>query len=94
MFEELISFILFKDISKVFVLLKEFNKFWFQLGVFIISWVDMDGKGLKILGNLIEKYCSNKEDSNIVGFLGSILDRILDRTRFDSGHGGAFDRKT
>jgi len=94
MFGELISFILFKDISKVFVLLKEFDKFWFQLGVFIISWVDMDGKGLKILGSLIERYCSNKEDSNRVGFLGSILDKILDRTRFGSSHGGAFDRRT
>jgi hypothetical protein len=54
----------------------------------------MDGKGLKILGSPIERYCSNKEDSNRVGFLGNILDRILDKTRFGSGHGGAFDRRT
>jgi hypothetical protein len=54
----------------------------------------MDGKGLKILGSPIERYCSKKKDSKMVGFLSNILDRILDRTRFGYGHGGAFDRRT
>jgi hypothetical protein len=29
---ELINLTLFKDISKVFVLLEEFDRFWFRLG--------------------------------------------------------------
>jgi hypothetical protein len=94
MFGELISLILFKDISKVFILLGEFDKFWFRLGVFVVGWVDMDGEGLKILGSSIERYCSNKEDLDMVGFLGRILDKILDRTRFSSSHRGALDRRT
>ncbi len=63
-------------------------------GSFVVGWVDMDGKGLKILGNSIERYYSNKEDLDMIGFLGKILDRILDRTRFGSGHQGALDRRT
>ncbi len=94
MFGELISLILFKDISKIFVLLGEFDKFWFQLGVFVVGWVDMDGEGLKIFGSLIEKYYSNKEDPDKVGFMGWILDWILDGTRFGSGHRGALDCRT
>jgi hypothetical protein len=89
MFKELISLILFKNISKVFVLLREFDRFWFRLGVVVGGWVDMDGKNLKILGSPIERYCSNKEDPDRVGFLG----RNLDRTRFGSGHQGALDRR-
>jgi hypothetical protein len=94
MFGELISLILFKDISKVFVLLGEFDMFWFRLGVFVVGWVDMDGEGLKILGSPIKRYYSNKEDLDRVGFLGKILNRILDRTRFGFGHRGALDRRT
>jgi len=94
MFGELINLILFKDISKVFILLGEFDRFWFRLGVFVVGWVDMDGEGLKILGSPIERYCSNKEDSDRVGFLGRILDSILDKTRFGSSHRGALDRST
>jgi hypothetical protein len=94
MFGELISLILFKDISKIFVLLGEFDKFWFRLGVFVVGWVDIDGEGLKILGSVIEKYYSNKEDPDKVGFMGRILDWILDGTRFGSGHRRALDRRT
>ncbi len=50
----------------------------------------MDGEGLKILSSPIERYCSNKEDLDMVGFLGRILDRILDKTRFGSSHWGGF----
>ncbi len=54
----------------------------------------MDGEDLKILGSSIERYYSIKEDLDRVGFLGRILDKILDRTRFGSGHWGALDCKT
>ncbi len=54
----------------------------------------MDGEDLKILSSPIERYSSIKEDSDRVGFLGRILDRILDRTRFGSGHQGVLDYKT
>jgi len=64
------------------------------LGVFVVGWVDMDGEDLKILSSLIERYGSIKEYSDRVGFLGRILDRILDRTRFGSDHRGVFDCKT
>jgi len=46
----------------------------------------MDGEDLKILGNLIERYYSIKEYPDRVGFLGRIIDRILDMTTFGSGH--------
>jgi hypothetical protein len=94
MFKELINLIFFEDISKVFVLLGEFDRFWFRLGVVVVGWVDMDGKDLKIFGSLIKRYCSNKEDSDMVSFLGKILDKILERTRFGSSHRGALDHKT
>jgi hypothetical protein len=64
------------------------------LGVFVVGWVDMDGEDLKILGSSIERYYSIKEDLDRVGFLGRILDKILDRTTFGSGHWGALDCKT
>jgi hypothetical protein len=64
------------------------------MGVFVVGWVDMDGKDLKILGSSIERYCSIKEDPDRVGFLGRILNRILDRTRFGSGHQGVLNCKT
>jgi hypothetical protein len=54
----------------------------------------MDGEGLKIFGSPIERYYSNKEYSNRVGFLGMILDKIFDRTRFSFGHRSALDRRT
>jgi hypothetical protein len=94
MFGELISLILFKDISKVLVLLGEFNRFWFGLGVFVVGWVDMDGEDLKIIGSPIERYYSIKEDPDRVGFLGRIFDRIFDKTRFGSGHRKALDHRT
>jgi hypothetical protein len=56
--------------------------------VFVVGWVDMDGEDLKILGSPIERYWSIKEDLDRVGFLGRILDRIFDRTRFGFGHKG------
>jgi hypothetical protein len=54
----------------------------------------MDGEDLKILSSSIERYGSIKEDPDRVGFLGRILDRILDRTRFGSGHRGVLDCRT
>ncbi len=65
-----------------------------RLGIFVVGWVDMDGEGLKILGSPIERYYSNKEDPDRVGFLGRILNWILDKTRFGSGHRGALDCRT
>jgi hypothetical protein len=56
------------------------------LGVFVVSWVDMDGEDLKILSNLIERDSSINEDLDKVGFLGRILNKILDKTRFCSDH--------
>jgi hypothetical protein len=56
------------------------------LGVFIVGWVDMDGKDLKILSSPIERDSSINEDLDRVSFLGTILDKILDRTRFSSDH--------
>jgi len=64
------------------------------LGVFVVSWVDVDGENLKILGSPIERYYSIKEDPDRVGFLGRILDKIFDKTRFGFGHRGALDRRT
>jgi len=46
--------------------------------VFVVGWVNMDGKDLKILGSPIKRYCSIKEDPDRVGFLGRIFDRIFD----------------
>jgi len=54
----------------------------------------MDGENLKILGNPIKRYCSIKEDLDKVSFLGKILDKILEKTRFGSGHRGALNCKT
>jgi hypothetical protein len=62
--------------------------------VFVVGWVDMDGEDLKILGSPIKRYCSIKEDPDRVGFLGRIFDKILDRTRFGSGHQGVLDYRT
>jgi hypothetical protein len=64
------------------------------LGVFVVGWVDMDGEDLKILSSPIKRYGSIKENSDRVGFLGRIFDRILDRTRFGSGHRGVLDYRT
>jgi len=64
------------------------------LGVFVVSWVDVDGENLKILGSPIERYYSIKEDPDRVGFLGRILYKIFDKTRFGFGHRGALDRRT
>ncbi len=54
----------------------------------------MDGEDLKILNSPIERYGSIKEDPNMVGFLGRILDKILDGTRFGFGHQGVLNCKT
>ncbi len=51
----------------------------------------MDGKDLKILNNPIERDSSINEDPNRVGFMGKILDKIHDRTRFSSDHRGVLD---
>jgi hypothetical protein len=64
------------------------------LGVFVVGWVDMDGEDLKILSSLIERDSSINEDPDRVGFLGRILDKILDRTRFSSDHRGVLDCRT
>ncbi len=64
------------------------------MGVFVVGWVDMDGEDLKILSSPIERYSSINEDLDRVDFLGRILDKILDRTRFSSGHRGVLDCRT
>jgi hypothetical protein len=64
------------------------------LGVFVVGWVDMDGKDLKILSSPIERDSSINEDPDRVGFLGRILDKIHDRTRFSSDHQGVLDCRT
>jgi hypothetical protein len=64
------------------------------LGVFVVGWVDMDGKDLKILSSPIERDSSINENPDKVGFLGRIFDKILDRTRFSSDHRGVLDCMT
>ncbi len=54
----------------------------------------MDGKDLKILSSPIERDSSINEDLDMVGFLGRILDKILDRTRFSSDYRGVLDYRT
>jgi hypothetical protein len=44
----------------------------------------MDGEDLKILSSPIKRDSSINEDLDRVGFLGKILDNVLDRTRFSS----------
>jgi hypothetical protein len=60
------------------------------LGVFVVGWVNMDGKDFKILNNPIKRDSSINEDPDRVGFLG----RILDKTRFSADHGGVLDCRT
>ncbi len=64
------------------------------IGGFVVGWVDMDGEDLKILSSPIEKDSSINEDPDKVGFLGRILNKILDRTRFSSDHRGVLDCRT
>jgi hypothetical protein len=64
------------------------------LGVFVVGWVDMDGKDLKILSSPIERDSSINEDPDMVSFLGRILDKILDKTRFSADHRGVLDCRT
>jgi hypothetical protein len=64
------------------------------LGVFVVGWVDMDGEDLKILSSPIERDRSINENPDRVGFLGKILDKILDKTRFSSNHRGVLDCRT
>jgi len=54
----------------------------------------MDGEDLKILSSPIEKDSSINEDLDMVGFLGRILDKVLDRTRFSSDQLGVLDCRT
>jgi hypothetical protein len=54
----------------------------------------MDGENLKILSSPIERDSSINEDLDRVGFLGRILDKILDKTRFSSDHRGVLDYRT
>ncbi len=91
---ELISINLFKNINKVPVLLGKFDRCWFWLGVFVVGWVDMDGENLKILSSPIERDSSVNEDLDRVGFLGRILNKVLNRTRFSSDHWGVVDCRT
>ncbi len=64
------------------------------MGVFVVGWVDMDGEDLKILSSPIKRDSSINEDLDWVGFLGRILDKILNRTRFSSDHRGVLDYRT
>ncbi len=64
------------------------------IGVFIVGWVDMNGEDLKILSSPIERDSSINEDPDRVGFLGRILDKILDMTRFSADHRGVLDCRT
>ncbi len=54
----------------------------------------MDGENLKILSSPIERDSSINKDPDMVGFLGRILDKKFDRTRFSADHGGVLDCKT
>ncbi len=54
----------------------------------------MDGEDLKIFSSPIERDSSINEDLDRVGFLGRILDKILDRIRFSSDHRGVLDCRT
>ncbi len=54
----------------------------------------MDGEDLKLLSSPIERDSSINEDLDMVGLLGRILDKILDRTRFSSDHRGVLDYRT
>jgi hypothetical protein len=54
----------------------------------------MDGEDLKILSSVIERDNSINEDLDKVGFLGRILDKVLDRTMFSSDQLGVFDYRT
>ncbi len=54
----------------------------------------MDGEDLKIFSNPIERDISINEDLDRVDFLGRILDKILDKTRFSSDHRGVLDCRT
>jgi hypothetical protein len=64
------------------------------LGVFVVSWVDMDGEDLKILSSPIERDSSINEDLDMVRFMGRILDKILDKTRFSFDHRGVLNFRT
>ncbi len=54
----------------------------------------MDGEDLKILSNSIERDSSINEDLDRVGFLGKILDKVLNRTRFSSDQLRVLDCRT
>jgi hypothetical protein len=54
----------------------------------------MDGEDLKILNSPIKKDSSINENLDRVSFLGRILDKILDKTRFSSDHRGILDYRT
>ncbi len=64
------------------------------MGVFVVGWVDMDGKDLKILRSSIERDSSINEDPDRVGFLCRILDKIHDRTKSSCDHRGVLDCRT
>jgi hypothetical protein len=54
----------------------------------------MDGEDLKIPSSPIERDSSINENLDRVGFLGKILDKILDKTRFSSDHQGVLNCRT
>jgi hypothetical protein len=66
----------------------------YDWGFLLLAGVDMDGEDLKILSSPIERDSSINEDPDRVGFLGRILDKILDRTRFSADHWGVLDCRT
>jgi len=92
--EELISINFFKNINKVLVLLGKVDRCWFWWGFCVVGWVDMDGEDLKILSSPIERDSSINEDLDRVGFLGRILDKVLDMTRFSSDQLGVLNCRT
>jgi len=54
----------------------------------------MDGEDLKILSSPIERDSSINEDLDRVGFLGRILNKVFDRTRFSSDQLRVLDCRT
>ncbi len=91
---ELISINFFKNTNKILVLLGKVDRCWFWWGVCVVGWVDMDGEDLKIFSSPIERDSSINEDLDRVGFLGRILNKVLDRTRFSSDQLGVLDCRT
>jgi hypothetical protein len=54
----------------------------------------MDGEDLKYFSSPTKRDSSINEDLDRVGFLGRILDKVLNRTRFSSDQLGVLNYKT